>query len=272
MPILSGHRRTAGAAVVAALVAGPVLVASAAYAAEGQRVDFTGGSVLGLVVCRSEPSVARLAVPAESRVVFINRLGQPAMLRVDGRPVVRVGANQAAPVVFHHGPVSVSMTFACGAGVMERFSPVSVSVTAARAATPAPSTTPPPTTGPTVGVTGGAPVPTRGGATGRPVASPARAARGTATAGPGPVGAPTTTPSPTTGPSTEARPATGGVSPGPGGDGNSVAVQPVVTASGATGDSASGPLALFAAICVIGVTVAVTRAIISKRTNQARYA
>ena len=74
-------------------------------------VEFSGGSVLNMLVCKSQPSTGRLSVPAESRVSFVNRLGQNATLRMGGRTVTSVGANQAVPVVFHHGPVEVSMTW-----------------------------------------------------------------------------------------------------------------------------------------------------------------
>ena len=70
-----------------------------------------------------------MTVPAESKVTFVNRLGQNATLRIGGKTVTSVGANQAVPVVFHHGPVEVSMTISCSAGVVEEFRPVTVGVT-----------------------------------------------------------------------------------------------------------------------------------------------
>jgi hypothetical protein len=255
------------AIVAVALAAGPALAASPAYAADSQTVKFTGGSVLSMLVCKSEPSNARLTIPAESRVMFVNRLGQAAMLRVDGRALVQVGPNQAAPVVFHHGPVSVSMTFSCGAGVVEQFSSTSVSVTGA-GAKPAASASLRPTTGATAGVTHSSPVRTRSSNTGRAALSPAHPA----TESPAATGAPGLGGSPTAGQSAAPVDPTGAAGPGAGKGGNAVAVEPLVTASGTPRDSASGLLALLAAVCAIGVTVAVTRAIISKRTNQASYA
>jgi hypothetical protein len=121
-------RRVAAAFATALFAAGPALAASPAYAADGQSVEFSGGSVLSMLVCKSRPSAAQLTVPAESRVVFVNRLGQAAALRVDGRSVASVGPNQAVPVVFHYGPVAVSMALACNVGVVEQFQAVAVNV------------------------------------------------------------------------------------------------------------------------------------------------
>jgi hypothetical protein len=263
MSTLSGHRRTAGvvtAIAAAALAAGPALVAAPAYAADSQRVNFTGGSVLSMLVCKSEPSKARLTVPAESRVMFVNRLGLPATLRVDGRALVEVGPNQAAPMLFHYGPVSVSMTFSCGAGVVQQFSTATATATGGAQAS-AHGATAPPTAGPTH-----SPSPrTRSGSVGRSALAPAQPSmERTATGAPGTgTGA---------SPSAAAAIPSAGGSPAAGRGGNAVAVEPLVTASGTPVDTASGLLALLAAVCAVGVTIAVTRAIVSKRTIQARYA
>src|ERR1044071_4353410 len=103
MATLSGHRpalrvAAAAAALVAAALtvgAGPVSAAPAT-----PSVEFSGGSVLSLLVCKSEPSTGNVSVPAESRVNFVNRLGQNASLKVDGKPVATVPPNQQVPVVF----------------------------------------------------------------------------------------------------------------------------------------------------------------------------
>ena len=111
--------------------AGPVYAAPSG----GPTVEFSGGSMLNLLVCKSSPSTGKVTVPADSRVTFVNRLGQTATLKVDGKPVSQIGANQAVPVVFHYGPADVSMTFNCGVGVVEEFKSVGVAVTSGGTAT-----------------------------------------------------------------------------------------------------------------------------------------
>ncbi|MFL6114126.1 MAG: hypothetical protein ACJ786_22620, partial [Catenulispora sp.] len=274
---MSGHRRTAGLAAAlaaAALTAGPSLATAPAFAADSPTVSFTGGSVLNVVVCKSQPSPARVTVPAESRVMFANRLGQTATLRVGGDSVATVGPNQAVPVVFHYGPVSVSMTFSCGAGVVQKFGSATVDVTRApRAAAPNVVAKPKPAAG-GAGTTRTAPT----GSASRAVSnrSGLSAAHGTAagesatTAEPSPSDAvPSTDPS--ADPSALALgPATGGTPTDGSGSGNApVQIEPVVPASGTPQDSASGLLAMLAAVCAVGVTIAATRAIISKRTIHA---
>src|SRR3954470_24089805 len=127
MAMYSRNRRIAAVLAAAALGAGPALAAAPAAAA-GPSVEFSGGSVLNVLVCRSQPSTRRLTVPAETRVTFINRLGQPATLHVGGSSST-IGANQAVPVVFHYGPVNVSMSMSCSVGVAEDFGAVTVAVT-----------------------------------------------------------------------------------------------------------------------------------------------
>lgn len=303
---LSGHRRTAGAAaaIAAALIAaGPTLAASPAYAADGQTVTFTGGSVAGLLVCKSAPNSSRVNVAAESRVTFANRLNQTAILRVDGQAVATVAADQAVPLVFHRGPVRVSMTFSCSAGVMEQFSSATVNVSAPPKAQ-APVVAAPTggntssgsaggaatsgRTGTGTGSGGGAttnhaaPGATRAGSVGGRAAAggtPSRnGAAGTPTAAPGvnpldPTAMATVPPvDPSAAAIADPSLAGGATDTGVGGEGSkSVAVEPMIPASdGPT--SASGLLALMAAVCAIGVTIAAARAIISKRTLQASLA
>jgi hypothetical protein len=273
---------------MAALVAGPALAGAPAYAKDGhkdgpkdgqkdgqgkgypigQTVSFTGGSVLSVLVCRSEPSEDRLTIPAESRVMFVNRLGQNATLRVNGQALVQVGPNQAAPVVFHYGPVSVSMSFSCGAGVLEQFSSVSVSVTGAGPQAPHRSPTPPPTVPPTTvpaaGATPSAPAKARSGRSGHAALSPAQPSPGLS------VTAATRSPAPAQ--SAAAVHVSTGAATGSGKPGNPVAVEPIVLASDAPRENVSVLLALIAAVCAVGVTIAVTRVIISKRTIRTRCA
>src|SRR5687767_13715167 len=117
MATLSGHRTAdSGAAAGTALITAAQTVGHSPDQPpplNGPTVEFAGGSVLSLLVCTSEPSVTRVSVPAESRVTCVNRLGQPGTLMIDGQAAKKVGPNQADPVVFHHGPVSVGMTIEC---------------------------------------------------------------------------------------------------------------------------------------------------------------
>jgi hypothetical protein len=281
--------------VAAALVAGPALAAAPAYARDGhqegpemghqdgQTVSFTGGSLLGMLVCRSEPSEGRLTIPAESRVMFVNRLGQNATLRVNGQALVQVGPNQAAPVVFHHGPVTVSMTFSCGAGVVTQFSSTSVSVTGAGRQAPPPGATPRPTSSAPARPAYSAPAKAHAGNSGRAALSPAQPSAGIPAqrSAKVPVAATADSPAPDrsgaaadrsgANPST-ADPSRGGVSSGSGKGGNAVAVEPLVWASGTPRENASGLLALVAAVFAVCVTIAATRAIIVKRTIPTPYA
>jgi len=269
----------AAAVAAAAIGAGSTVGAAPAHATAGQTVNFTGGSVLNVLVCKSEPSPARLSVPAEARVMFVNRLGQTATLRVDGQAVSNVGANQAVPVVFHYGPVSVSMTFSCGASVAEKFSAATVAVQApSRPAAPNV-----PNSRPAVGAPSGggaattihnAPGMSHAGAVGGRQAASGQNAPGTTGASPtaGPVD-PGAVDLPSADPSALAvDPITGETATGAAAAGTAVAVEPLVPASGAPQDGASGLLALLAAVCAVGVTIAATRAIISRRTIQARLA
>src|SRR2546423_8820656 len=119
--------RWAAVCTAGMLAVGRALVAGPAYA-DAPTVTFSGGSVVGMLVCRSQPSAAQVAVAAETRVLFVNRLGQPATLRVGAQTVAKVGANQAVPVLFHYGPVPVSMAIPCSVGVVEQFESVTVGV------------------------------------------------------------------------------------------------------------------------------------------------
>jgi len=246
---LSANRTAAsvlGAAVGAALLAlAPALVAGAAFAATGPAVEFSGGSVLNAVVCKSAPNTAKLTVPAESRVMFVNRLGQTATLRVDGRAVGQVKANQAVPVTFHYGPVSVSMAFPCSVGVVEEFESVSVAVT--------------PRSVPAAAAASGA---AAGASTGGRAQSGASRPNGSGqTVAPETPAATdpwapqaTTAPLPAAVPSND-RPAD-----------EAVAVDLPVPASGTPVNGPSGLLALVATVLSIGVGVAAIRAVMARRT------
>jgi hypothetical protein len=268
---------TAAAALLGAALtmgAGPVYAAPSG----GPTVEFSGGSMLNLLVCKSSPSTGKVTVPADSRVTFVNRLGQTATLTVDGKAVSQVGANQAVPVVFHYGPADVSMTFNCGVGVVEEFKSVGVTVTSAGAAAQ-------PAQAPDAGTTGsgakgtgrisarngvpatGAPKSSHSAGattktTGTPAADPAAAGtnnQGTETIDPSLFG---TDPS--------GAPLAAGA-PSAGSDGQLYVGDPV-PASGTPRNGPVGLLALIAAVCVVGVGIAAIRAIIAQRSTRASYA
>jgi hypothetical protein len=269
---------TAAAALLgAALTVG----ASPVYAAPsgGPTVEFSGGSMLNLLVCKSSPSTAKVIVPADTRVTFVNRLGQTANLKVDGSSVAQIGANQAVPVVFHYGPADVSMTFNCGVGVVEEFKSVGITVTPSGTGIKTP---PPPVTGGagstgakgTSGIaarTGGTPSTrsTHGGGSGAKTSgaggtSPTDQAatstnEGTETIDPSLLG---------NDPSGAAAAAGGPSAPGNG----QVYVEAAVPASGTPQNGPAGLLALIAAVCVVGVGIAAIRAIIAQRSTRASYA
>lgn len=262
--------RMARILAAAALGAGPALIAGAAGAEPeaAPAVEFSGGSVLNMLVCKSQPSTSRLTVPSESKVTFVNRLGQNATLRVGGKTVTSVGANQAVPVVFRQGPVEVSMTISCSAGVVEEFRAVTVGVTPKPAAAP-------PAAAPTTAPANRAPAPTgtaRGGANGY-----SRSATPTPTAS-SPTGA-TATADPWASASASADAAAPGVSLPDQGTGEGGGLPPgatdvgdVVAAAGEPVHGPSGLLAMIAAVLTVGVGVAAVRAILARRPTTAGFA
>ena len=268
---------TAAAALLgAALTVG----ASPVYAAPsgGPTVEFSGGSMLNLLVCKSSPSTGKVTVPADSRVTFVNRLGQTATLTVDGKPVSQVGANQAVPVVFHYGPADVSMTFNCGVGVVQEFKSVGVTVNSASGATnPAPA----PATGATgAGARGTGGIAARTGSTSANATKSAHGGgtgaktNGTSTTDPASAGTNNDGTEPIDrsllGSDPSGAPLAAGVPSAPG-DGQ-LYVEAPVPASGTPSNGPVGLLALIAAVCVVGVGIAAIRAIIAQRSTRASYA
>ncbi|MFF5231159.1 hypothetical protein [Dactylosporangium sp. NPDC000521] len=266
------------AAAAAALFAAALTVgASPVHAAPTTpTVEFSGGSVLSLLVCKSEPSTGSVSVPAESRINFVNRLGQGATLKVDGKPVSTVQPNQAVPVVFKKGPVDVAMTFSCGVGVVEQFKPVSVGVTPPPAA---------PAANPGAG---------QGGQAGRPTSTggPAGAAAAAANKAINPSSGTRSTRKPSTnasgstgeadgtepidpsllGPDATASPAPAAAANPSASTDERVYVEEPVAASGPATNAPTGLLALVATVCVVGVGIAAIRAIIAQRSLRASYA
>jgi hypothetical protein len=277
---MAARAATAAAALLGAALtvgAGPV------YAAPngGPTVEFSGGSMLNLLVCKSSPSSGKVTVPADSRVTFVNRLGQTATLKVDGKAVSQVGANQAVPVVFHYGPADVSMTFNCGVGVVEEFKAVGVTVTAAG---PAANTGQAPAAGRTgSGAKGTGGIAARGGSSpgsttksshGGGTGAKTSGANGTSPTDPAAASTNNETTEPIDsslfGSDPSAAPLAAGAPSAPG-EGQ-VYVEAAVPASGTPRNGPVGLLALIAAVCVVGVGIAAIRAIIAQRSTRASYA
>lgn len=268
------------AAAAAALFAAALTVgASPVHAAPSTpTVEFSGGSVLSLLVCKSEPSTGSVSVPAESRVNFVNRLGQGATLKVDGKSVSSVQPNQAVPVVFKKGPVNVAMTFSCGVGVVEQFKPVSVGVTAPPAAPAAgqgagqggQAGQPANTSGPAGAAAAAANQAINASPNGRSTRKPSTTASGSTGEGDG-TGTEPVDPS-LLGPDATASPAAGAnANPSTSTD-ERVFVEEPVAASGPATNAPTGLLALVATVCVVGVGIAAIRAIIAQRSSRASFA
>jgi hypothetical protein len=297
MATLSGHRTAVRLAATAAAFAAAALTVGASpvsAAPATPTVEFSGGSVLSLLVCKSQPNLGDVSVPADSRVNFVNRLGQNASLKVDGKSVATVQPNQQVPVLFKKGPVEVAMTFDCGVGVVQQFKPVSVGVTSAPPAqAPAQGAAPAPR-----GQAKAAPGATQTAAPNGPAGAAAGAANGVITSHTGAGGrAATKAPQDSTGSngSDASAPATGageqgtepidpslvdpsaaaapalGVDPSAPVD-DRVTVEEPVAASGPASGGPAGLLALVATVCAVGVGIAAIRAIIAQRTSRASFA
>ncbi|MER7003004.1 hypothetical protein ABT297_08140 [Dactylosporangium sp. NPDC000555] len=291
MATLSGHRSAVRLAATAAAVAAAALTVGASpvsAAPATPTVEFSGGSVLSLLVCKSEPNTADVSVPTDSRVNFVNRLGQNALLKVDGQSVATVQPNEQVPVAFKKGPVEVAMTFDCGIGVVKQFKPVSVGVTAAQATPPADGqvsagparnapgatrTTPP--NGPAGAAAGAAnnALNGRSGASGRSSKAPqGQAGQDGAAGASGSTGEFGTEPIDPTllDPSAAAAPAMGA---GPSASvEDRITVGEPVAASGPARGGPAGLLALVATVCAVGVGIAAIRAIIAQRASRASFA
>lgn len=252
--------RTASA-VAAGVIAGfPLLVAGPAAAASPE-VEFSGGG-LGLLACGSRPSDGDLTVAAESTVSFVNKLGQNATLRINGRDASRVGQNAEAEVLFHRGTVRVEMVPDCTLNLNNNFESVSVKVLT-------PGGTQPPSSSPA-------------GSAQPPVGGPAGQEAGDATSGQGDDSGTDESKSPDdpdrASPSgSPSAPAEGGASPSDAGtvegpaasdDGEGLAAEPVVTVPTSVERGPNGLLAIIAVVCLIGVAAGAIRAIIAQRATR----
>lgn len=256
----SARRLAAGAAIGLGFLLGLPLLAQPALAGpEAQpQVEFNGGG-LGLLLCDSRPDRPSVTIRSESKVVFVNNLGQGATLQIDGENGGPVSDGQAVEVQFHRGPVAIAMVPDCllNLGGNGSYEPVTVNVTMSS---------------PTSGSTTGSP---RAVMT-RTSPKPKRSAPPAAPASPAPTDEPSL--DGTIFPldpeaSASAGPGLDGIEPG------STVVTPdgnpaVELASGDTpkGKGSIGLLAIIATVCVVGVSVGAIRSIVSQRASRAEFA
>jgi hypothetical protein len=234
------------AALILAAAAGPLLAPGAASAAP-PTVTFKGGCGLLGVGASSQPSTGSVKISADSSVNFVNHLNSSAQLFVNNKSEATVNPDYQVQVSFH-ASATVALVPSCllgsgGAGT------VSVRVSSASGGSPSgPATAGAPTKA--------APPFTKPSATATPSAGQSSAAASALASG-----AAKSTASPSLAPSGA------GVVIGPSsgsGDGQLIAV-------GATTPAASrhhGPdrlLVVISAVCLIGVSIALIRAIVAQR-------
>jgi hypothetical protein len=243
--------------VVAALpllAAGP---AAPAWAAS-PRVEFSRG--VGLLSCDSKPSDRDLTVPAESRVIFVNKLRDDATLRIDGRDAARVQEDGSSEVLFHRGTVRVEMVPDCGLSLSSDVEAVSVTVVAPGGSASGPSSS----------------GPARSSGSSPTGASPAQSSRGSHRAGTDGSASPDGSASA----SASEAPAGGGATspdagagqgPAAGGD-EGVAAEPVSTETGSGKNGPNGLLTIIAVGCIVGVSAGAIRAIAAQRATRTSVA
>jgi len=248
--------RTAAAGLGLGFLLGLPLLAQPALAEteSGAQVEFDGGG-LGLLLCGSKPDRPSVTIKSESKVVFVNNLGQGATLQIDGENGGPISDGQAVEVQFHRGPVAIAMVPDCllNLGGNGSYEPVTVNVTASS---------------PSSGGTTGAPrvVKTRTSPKPKPSAS----------------AVPTASEDPSLdGPLFPVTPDANG-SASPAGDtlepGTTVTTPdggPAISLTGTDTPRDKGPiglLAIIATVCVVGVTVGAIRAIVSQRATRTEFA
>lgn len=124
---MRSHRPRRLVLVVAALlVSAPVLWGSAAQAQSTDRVTFTGGCDAGSAgAVTAEPGHA--SVPLGATLEFLNDLGEPAVLSLDGEAAVELPSGGMVGVVLHHGPVTAAMQVSCPTGDVSGSATIEVS-------------------------------------------------------------------------------------------------------------------------------------------------
>jgi hypothetical protein len=237
--------RPGSIAVLALTIAAGPLLAPGVAAAAPPQVSFSGGCGLLGVGASSQPNVSSVRVSNGSSVNFINRLNTSAHLFVNGSDMANVDHDFQVQVSFH-APAKVSMVPACLLGSGGAGS-VSVQVTGSSGGHP--------TNPATVGQ------PTRGAPTGAASPSVTPSARLSPSVGPSgsvPV------PSASSAPASSASPAVVLNPSGQPSGGQLVAIGAATPA----GSGHHGPdrlLAVIAAVCLIGVSIALIRAIVAQR-------
>jgi hypothetical protein len=223
-----------GQSVLAVACLGAVLLVGAGTArAAAATVTFQGGCGLLGVGASSRPDPDSLSVPAGTPVTFVNRLGEPAELMINGADRGTVTADHQVAVTFEAGRVDVSLVPGCLLGTGGAV-PATITVSVS------PSPGPPAGTGSPATRRSPDPGTTSGGGGSQPSAG----RRATTQAGP--AAAPAVKGSPAV-PTTDPAAALGSALPD----------RPVRRGP-------SGLLVSVAAICALGVTAAAVRAIISR--------
>ncbi|MFI7545939.1 hypothetical protein [Actinoplanes sp. NPDC049599] len=92
----------------------------------GRQVVFAGGGVLGLS-CKSTPSVESMTVPADGRVLLVNRTGHGAQLRLNGEARGSLPDDGSTEVVFRRGTTAVTLDPTCA--ITDQATPVLVTAT-----------------------------------------------------------------------------------------------------------------------------------------------
>jgi hypothetical protein len=234
---------------LAAALAGGALLAPGSALAAAPAVAFQGGCGLLGVGASSRPDTGAVTVPAGSTVTFVNHLGQSAHLMINGADRGVVPADNQVAVLFRQGRVNVSMLPGCLVGGSGQVGAVTVTVL--------------PAADQGSSVTAGSPDGRSSRAGGK---SPEAKAAASASPAPGGVAASVDPAAPAPAGGT-ALSANGGLdaTPDPAVPSlDSVAVGTVVP--GPPGrHRPAGLLVFVAAICVVGVSIAATRAIIAQR-------
>jgi hypothetical protein len=235
------------AVLALASVVGPLLAPGAASAAP-PTVTFTGGCGLLGVGASSQPSTGSVRIATNSSVNFVNHLNGAAQLLVNGASQTTIKPDYQVQVSFH-ASATVALVPSCllgsgGAGTVS----IRVSESPGGGGTPTGSATAGTPT--QAGTPSGKPSAAGTPSAGQPSASPSGTASRTAST-----------------PGTGRTSAAAALAPTTGASGP----PPAVAAIGAASPAASGHhgpdrlLAVIAAVCVIGVSIALIRAIVAQR-------